>query len=166
MAAIRLRTEGDIEACLRVLRTVYDTSGYPVEGVEDPALFFGKDEASWVAEVDNTIVGHVSLAKASPDNVAVVLWQQQHPEDIHTSVLGRLFVHPNNRKGGTASKLINTAVEEARRRGRRPVMFALVKDQDAIRLYRRLGWQRFGNTVYKWGDGNEMAAECFASPVP
>ncbi|KAI1370719.1 acyl-CoA N-acyltransferase [Hypoxylon crocopeplum] len=165
MATIRLRTDQDITACLQILNIVHETNGYPVGGVGDPALYFTKDDAAWVAEVGGIVAGHIALAKAHASNVAVALWWQQHPEDINVAVLGRLFVHPRNRKGGTATRLIDTAVEEARARGQRLLMFALVKDQDAIRLYRMLGWRYFGSTVFRWGE-NEMAAECFASPVP
>ncbi|KAI1417153.1 acyl-CoA N-acyltransferase [Hypoxylon sp. FL1857] len=163
MATIRPRTDPDIAACLEILNAVYKTSGYPVGGVGDPALYFTSDDDAWVAETDGTITGHIALSNARTENVAVALWWQQHPEDIQVRVLGRLFVHPNSRKNGTASKLIDTAVEEARRRGQRLLMFALIKDQDAIRLYRKLGWQHYGTTVFKWGQGNEMAAEYFAS---
>ncbi|KAL7621233.1 hypothetical protein AAE478_008550 [Parahypoxylon ruwenzoriense] len=165
MTTIRLRTAGDIVACLAVLEGVYKDNGYPVEGVGNPTLFFAGNDAAWVAEVDGAIIGHIALAECSAENVAVSLWWKQHPEDINVAVLGRLFVHPDHRRGGTASRLIHAAVEEAEGGGQRLVMFALVKDHDAIRLYRRLGWQHFGSTVFKWGEDNEMAAECFASPV-
>ncbi|OTB12872.1 hypothetical protein K445DRAFT_320699 [Daldinia sp. EC12] len=165
MATIRPRTDGDIAACFQVLDVVYNDSGYPVEGVGDPAKFFKKDEAAWIAEVDGTVVGHIALAEGTAGNVAVDLWQKEHPEDTQVAVIGKLFVHPDNRRGGTASRLISTAVREARGRGQRLLMFALIKDQDAIRLYRKLGWQYFGNATYKWGEGNEMDAEFFASPM-
>ncbi|KAI1751319.1 acyl-CoA N-acyltransferase [Xylaria castorea] len=48
---------------------------------------------------------------------------------------------------------------------RRLLILALVKDQDAIRLYRRLGWQHYGTTVFRWGESKEMDAECFVSPL-
>ncbi|KAI0109438.1 acyl-CoA N-acyltransferase [Hypoxylon sp. NC0597] len=165
ITTIRLRTDQDIPACLDILETVYETSGYPVGGVGDPALYFAQDDDAWVVETDGTVAGHIALSKARAENVAVALWWQQHPEDIQVAVLGRLFVHPNRRKNGSASSLIHTAVEEARRRGQRLLMFALIKDQDAIRLYRKLGWQHYGTTVFKWGQENEMAAECFTSPA-
>ncbi|KAI2619715.1 acyl-CoA N-acyltransferase [Hypoxylon sp. NC1633] len=166
MATIRLRTDQDIAACLQVLDAVYEESGYPVGGVGDPALFFARDDVAWVAEIDGIVTGHISLAIAGTDNVAVALWRRQHPDDTNIAVLGRLFVHPSSRKAGMASTLIDAAVQEARKRRRRLLMFALVKDQDAIRLYCKLGWQHFGSTIYKWGEGNEMAAECFAGPEP
>ncbi|KAI1403111.1 acyl-CoA N-acyltransferase [Hypoxylon fuscum] len=165
MATVRARTDGDIAACLEVLKAVYETNGYPVEGVGDPGLFFSKDDVAWVAEIDGIVVGHVAFAKASTENVAVAIWWQQHPEDTHVAVLGRLFVHPHSRKGGTASRLVATAVEEARRRRQRLVLFSLIKDRCAISLYGKLGWQHFGSAIFKWGEGNEMAAECFTSPL-
>ncbi|KAI1392216.1 acyl-CoA N-acyltransferase [Hypoxylon trugodes] len=165
MATIRPREDSDIPTCLRILDAVYKSTGYPVGGVNNSVSFFTKNETAWVAEVNGMVVGHISLTKASSENVAVALWKQRYPEDIDIAVLGRLFVHPESRRGGVASRLIETVIEESRRTGQRLLLFALVKDQDAIRLYRRMGWNHFGSTIFRWGNNNEMAAECFANPV-
>ena len=50
------------------------------------------------------------------------------------------------------------------------VLFALVKDQGAMRLYARSGWVEFGRAMFAWRDGEgeggeaEMEAVCFAGP--
>jgi len=179
---IRPRTAEDLPACVEVMRAVYATSGYPVQGTENALEDLQTTTAAWVAVVDGVVVGHVAMSEARDDYASVVVWrqrkqqqqqeQQQHPnednkgDDDKLAILGWLYVHPDARKRGLATKLINAVQEEARRRGGlRLVMFALVKDQGAIRLYRSLGWVHYGNTVFRWGEGNEMAAECFASPL-
>lgn len=57
---------------------------------------------------------------------------------------------------------------EASRRGVRVVLFALVKDEGAMRLYQRVGWREFGRTGYEYLDGEwvgrEMEAVCFVGP--
>ncbi|OTB07317.1 hypothetical protein M426DRAFT_248956 [Hypoxylon sp. CI-4A] len=164
MTTVRLRTDEDIPACHQVLCAVYKVSGYPVEGVDDPAPYFNHGGIAWIAENDGIVAGHIAITKAATENVAVALWSQLHPEDANLAITGRLFVNPINRKGGTASRLIDTAVEEARRRGQRLLMFCLIKDQNAIRLYRKLGWQHYGITTFKWEENSQMAAECFAYP--
>ena len=115
-------------------------------------------------------VGHVALSRASEHDAAAALWRL-HPEarlapNGGILVLGRLFVHPSARGAGVATQLIEAAAAEASGRAgiTRLVMFALVKDRDAIRLYRKLGWVHYGTAVYRWGDGQQMSAECFASP--
>jgi GNAT superfamily N-acetyltransferase len=149
------------------MKAVYATSGYPVDGVENALSALQTDDQAWVAvaeEEEGAVIGHVALNKASESNVCAAMWWERHP-DTDIAVLGRLFVQPGSRRRGAASKLVRTVEEEAHSKGQRLVMFALVKDQDAIRLYRHLGWESFGSTVYHWGQGNEMAAECFVSPL-
>ena len=75
-------------------------------------------------------------------------------------------MHPSARGAGVATQLIEAATAEASRRAciTRLVMFALVKDRDAIRLHRKLGWVHYGTAVYRWGEDQQMDAECFASP--
>ena len=117
------------------------------------------------------ILAHVSLTLPSPStstsDPAVALWQSQnHPEPI--AVLERLFVDPEARGQGLAAKLLRVASEEAGKRGLRAVLFALVKDEGAMRLYERVGWREFGRSVYAYSDhegrGREMEAVCYVGP--
>ena len=162
-------------------------SGYPVGGgVDDPPKFLQSDDKAWVAVREKTdkenddgdgsevaaVVGHVALFTPSEDDVSAALWWQLHPEARSAPgggilTLRRLFVHPSAQGAGLATRLIETAVADVRGREggspRRVVMFALAKDQAAIRLYRRLGWVHYGTAVHRWGEDEQMDAECFAS---
>ncbi|KAI1483492.1 acyl-CoA N-acyltransferase [Daldinia eschscholtzii] len=171
MSKIRLREDADLPGCARALEAVYAKNGYPVYGVGNAIGFLQTDDTAWVAEDANgNITGHIALSKADPSDVSAALWWKLHPqEEQPIAVLGRLFVHPEARGGGIANKLMQTALDEAQRRGQRLVMFALANVPDAIRMYHRLGWEHFGTTVFGWkgdaGEELEMDAQCFASPV-
>jgi ribosomal protein S18 acetylase RimI-like enzyme len=130
--------------------------------------------------IDKKILGHVSLSTPSPSSTdpAVILWRSQHQFQSSSSpkaevlVLERLFVDPSARGHGLAAKLLSAASEEAGRLGLRVVLFTLVKDQGAMRLYERVGWREFGRRVFAWRDGDgegegeerEMEAVCFVGP--
>ncbi|KAH8161220.1 hypothetical protein CIB48_g7029 [Xylaria polymorpha] len=159
MARARPRQDQDLPACVEIIKVVY-----PVGGVGQALEELQTDDQAWVAEDDGAIIGHVAMNKASASYVNVALWLEKHPE-ANIAVLARLFVHPEARRRGAATMLVHAVEEAARREGRRLLILALVKDQDAIRLYRRLGWEHYGTTVFRWGEGNEMDAECFANPL-
>jgi len=130
------------------------------------------------------ILAHISLTSPPPNSTdpAVVLWrsqQQEHPESQPepypepVAVLERLFVDPNARGQGLAEDLIRVVSSAAGERGQRCVLFALVKDAGAMRLYERVGWRVFGRGVYRYGyeeegegEGREMEMEavCFVAP--
>lgn len=182
MASIRPRRASDLQACVEVMKAVYADSGYPVEGVENAVEALQTDEMAWVAEdsdsgsgSDGAVIGHVAMKRASETDSYVALWRERHLAvhsksinsggDANIAVLGRLFIHPRARRRGLGTRLVRVVEDEARRRGCRLLILALVKDQDAIRLYRRLGWEYYGSTVYCWGEGSAMEAECFASPL-
>ncbi|GAW13035.1 hypothetical protein ANO14919_024130 [Xylariales sp. No.14919] len=165
MASIRARKDDDLPACVEILKAVYRSSGYPVGGVDHALDELRTDDQAWVAEDDaGAVVGHVAMNRAREDYANVALWLARHPA-ADVAVLARLFVHPGSRKRGAATGLVRAVEAEARGQGRRLLILALVKDQDAIRLYRRLGWEYYGTAVFRWGEGNEMDAECFVSPL-
>ncbi|KAI0455847.1 acyl-CoA N-acyltransferase [Xylaria acuta] len=166
MASIRRRGDGDLPACVKIIKAVYRDSGYPVGGVDKALEELRTDDQAWVAEDNGTIVGHVAMNEARESHANVALWLEKHPQATDIALLARLFVHPEARRRGAASMLVRAVEEAARSEGRRLLILALDKDQDAIRLYRRLGWEHYGATVFRWGEGNEMDAECFVSPFP
>ncbi|KAI0474371.1 acyl-CoA N-acyltransferase [Xylaria cf. heliscus] len=165
MASVRPRRDQDIPACVEIIKSVYRDSGYPVGGVDQAFEGLQTDDRAWVAEDNGAVIGHVAMNEARELCVNVALWLEKHPQ-ADVAVLARLFVHPKARRRGAATMLVRAVEEAAREEGRRLLILALVKDQDAIRLYRRLGWEHYGTTVFRWGERNEMDAECFVSPLP
>lgn len=161
----RLRTGKDLDGCVDCLKHVYAKDRYPVQGVANAKAFLTGPavQQAWVAESDHNIKGHVAASKASESDVSVALWWQKHP-DSKIAFLGRLFVDPDSRGSGVAARLIAEAMNWAKERGIRLVLFALEKDRDAARVYERLGWTHFGTTVYRYGDSLQMDALCFVSP--
>lgn len=165
MVTIRPRTESDLDGCTEALRAVYLKDGYPVQGTDDAKTFLtlNATKQAWVAEQDGQILGHVAVSVATEEDLSVRLWLAQHP-DAPVAVLERLFVHPEKRGDGVASKLITAATDWAREQQVRLVLFALAKDQGAMRLYKRLDWSEFGKTKYQWNGNQHMEAVCFVSP--
>ncbi|KAI8950014.1 acyl-CoA N-acyltransferase [Xylaria longipes] len=165
MASIRPRRDGDLPACIEIIKAVHRDSGYPVGGVDQALKELQTDDQAWVAEDHRAIIGHVAMNKACETFVNVAMWLEKHPQATDIALLARLFVHPEARRRGAATLLVRAVEEVARSEGRRLLILALGKDQNAIRLYRRLRWDHYGTTVYRWGEGNEMDAECFVSPL-
>jgi GNAT superfamily N-acetyltransferase len=165
-AVIRIRTTDDLPACVETLTRVYDTDRYPVQGVEGAQDFLGDPhiDPAWVAVKGGSVVGHIAIGKATGDDPSVALWWEKHP-GAPIAVLERLFVDPDHRGVGLAARLIETAVSWSRGAGLRLVLFALVKDVGAARLYARLGWEFFGSSCYRYGAGLEMEALCYVSPA-
>jgi GNAT superfamily N-acetyltransferase len=183
---IRLRLPSDLPSCASLLARVYEKDRYPIQGVSNAIEFLSSPStlASWVAVAEASpesassnngtqdenpqILAHISLSlppPTSPDP-AVILWRSQNSQPV--AVLERLFVDPTARGQGLAENLIRTVTEEAGKRGLRCVLFALVKDVGAMRLYGRVGWNEFGREMYGYedaeGEWREMEAVCYVGP--
>ena len=167
MLTVRSRTDHDLDACMDVLQHVYDTSGYPVQGTSKARDFLSKGfiQNAWVAVHDDKVIGHVALSAPDDSDVSVALWRATYPEQPMIAVLGRLFVDPRHTRGGAATQLLQAVEEWSRQTNTRLVLFALDKDQAAMRLYRRQQWVEFGTVPYRYGQDKEMDAVCFASPL-
>lgn len=68
------------------------------------------------------------------------------------------------RNASAGKRLIEAATNYAQARQLRLVLEVLTKDAAAIRLYERLGWQRFGEAVHTFGD-QRADAVCFVAPA-
>lgn len=164
MALIRPRTHADIDKCVSLLKHIQDTDGYP-QGIGDLRGFLTKDyiHDAWVAEDTGTIIGHISTGHPSED-LAIHLWQTLHPGNAAIAVLSRLFISCDHRKEGLSDRLVEAAVAFHAKKGIRLLLWVVVANEAAIRLYNRLRWVKFGTTTYTYEEGRTMEAICFASP--
>ena len=170
MIAIRRRCDDDLNACVAVLHIVQENEGYP-RGTNDFRKFLANERVqdAWIAELHGGIIGHVAINKASDTDLSVSMWKRKYPKDrSEVAVLARLFVLPECRKSGAAKALVEAATASSNEDGVRLVLFVLLANQAAMRLYERLGWERYGTDVFKFGDNKEQSMEaiCFASPAP
>jgi GNAT superfamily N-acetyltransferase len=166
---IRRRADDDLAATADVLLAVHEHDGYPVEGVADPIAWLVSPQllTAWVAELDNHIVGHVSISRPQPDDAAAHAWAENSAGDAATvAVLGRLFVSPTARGHALGARLLATAAEYASAEGLRLVLDVMAKDATAIALYERLGWTRIGTAEHDNGHGATFPAYLYVSPAP
>jgi ribosomal protein S18 acetylase RimI-like enzyme len=164
---IRPRQDSDLEQTGQALVAVHSTDGYPVEGVADPVAWLKPTGLlnAWVAELDGEIVGHVAVSEPQPGDDAVRLWMEQaddKADDI--AVLGRLFVKRSARGRSIGEQLARAAVMEMATQKKRMVLDVMEKDQDAIRLYERLGLKKIGVATHHFGEGQETSAICYVVP--
>ncbi|WP_327314816.1 GNAT family N-acetyltransferase [Streptomyces sp. NBC_01235] len=163
---IRPFEDTDLPGAAAALTEVHATDGYPVEGVALPEAWLRSDDvlASWVAEVERRIVGHVAVMRPHGED-AVCLWAGLSGDDEHRiGVLARLFVVREARQRALGERLVRTAMNYALSHHRRLVLDVMVKDTAAIRLYERLGWTRTGRAEHHYGNGQLIDAICYVAP--
>jgi ribosomal protein S18 acetylase RimI-like enzyme len=164
---VRPRQASDLQAAGEALVDVYRTDGYPVEGVADPVAWLMPKGliASWIAELDSEIVGHVAIGAPKPDDDAVRLWLEQSDDKLDdVAVIGRLFVKSSARRNSVGEKLARAAVTDQAVAGKTLVLDVMDKDQDAIRLYERLGLEKIGEATHSFGEGQSITAYCYVVP--
>ena len=115
-------------------------SGFPsvIKAADHPAVAFftaaDPPGAHLVAELDEAVVGYVRLRP--PTHL---------PENAHVTHVSGLAVHPAARRRGVAAALMTAAEPFARARGSRKLSLRVLStNQQAMRLYERLGFEREG----------------------
>lgn len=139
---MRVRSEGDLDACEHLAHVVHAGDGYPPRCADDLRVFVSAADAlrAWVAESERGIVGHVALLqRSSPAVMAIGSAATGRPPE-QLCVVARLFVSPTERKAGIGSSLLALAAEAGLARGLRPILDVATHLDDAIRLYERAGW--------------------------
>ena len=114
-------------------------SGFPSTMAADRrnAIFFdagNPPEAFLVGELGGRVVGYIRLRPPS-----------KLPENAHVIQVQGLAVHPDARRHGVASGLLEAAEETLRERGTRKLTLRVLStNEPAIRLYERHGFVREG----------------------
>jgi ribosomal protein S18 acetylase RimI-like enzyme len=117
-------------------------SGFPSVIAPDQrnATFFDASnppEAFLVAELDGRVVGYIRLKPPT-----------KLPENVHVIQVQGLAVHPDARRHGVASGLLDAAEETLRERGTRKLTLRVLSTNEAaIRLYERHGFVREGTLL-------------------
>lgn len=167
---VRRRHQADLAALADVLVRVHARDGYPVEGVDNPEAWIAPpaELAAWTAAYGQAVIGHVALAQAHDTDDAAILWQRATGGDVSRLViLARLFVDPRYRNVGAGSLLMRAARAFADEHDLAVAFDVMLKDRDAIRLYEKLGYLRFGTVVHEHSGGRtEEAAVYIAPPNP
>jgi ribosomal protein S18 acetylase RimI-like enzyme len=159
---IRPRQPSDLSELVQVLRTVYETDGYPDVWPEDPLAFVENADplAAWVAEVEGHVVGQVLLCTVQVGSD----WGAASSSDLVE--IKRLFVSPSAQGLGLAQQLMQTALTEAARRSCRAVLETRADNEAANRFYQRGGWQRAGTVRAIWtdADGQHPQMQLYTAP--
>jgi putative acetyltransferase len=157
--SIRSATAADSPSIVRVVRTVYDeyrftweADGYHADLYDLDGHYLSQGHNFWVAQSpDGGILGTAALElfPALPGAPGATL---EVSGEIRLAgcdcSLHRLYVHPAARRQGVGQALMETVLEEARRRGRsRLEIWSDKRFGDAHRLYRRFGAVEVGERI-------------------
>lgn len=168
-ASIRPRRPEDLPSLIEALGAQQPTSRYPFTWpLPFPAeQFIARDHelAAWVAEVDGTPVGHVSVQSVEgatgPDGQdgaeLRALWTDAHGRSAaELAIVSALFLAPGQSGQGLGGRLLATAVEWISRAGLGACLDVLPKYSDALTFYERRGWVRVGQVRPPWLPDDEV----------
>jgi GNAT superfamily N-acetyltransferase len=164
---IRDRTEGDISALEQLAREVHDLDGYPpyLPGGDLRGFIASPDAlAAWVTETGGQIIGQVALHPTTSVPVMRLAskWLGQPSELL--AVVARLLVALSARRAGVGRALLTTASEEARQRGKWPILDVASDFQAANGLYQSCGWTRAGEVTVRISDSISFHEFVYVGP--
>ncbi len=148
---VRARRPVDLPGLVELLGEQQAASRYPMRWPSPfPAEQFlvrPTEEQAWVAEVDGTLAGHVSVT--TPDGEMAEAFAEACPgrEVAEVSVL---FSGTAFRGTGVGGRLLDTAVAAIRDSGRTPALDVLPAHSTAAAVYRHRGWVEVGRARPGW----------------
>lgn len=134
MIEVRAARPDDDDALVTVDAATWTPAVSPAPQPEAGTAFFGErtnPEDVLVALVDSVVVaGYVQLKQTSPVT-----------SHEHVLLINGLAVHPDHQRSGIGRRLVEAAVEEARRRGARKLSLRVLGPNAGARtLYEALGF--------------------------
>lgn len=159
---VRPRTPADVPALVDVLARQQAGSRYPLRWpLPFPVERFvvrDTEEASWVAEVDAQVVGHVAVTRV------------EQPEHFRIAgdlaAVSVLFVADEVRGTGLGGRLLDAAVGWIRERDRVPVLDVVPRHSRAVEVYRRRGWVEVARRRPDWLPADEEDLVLMELPDP
>ncbi|ETS83116.1 hypothetical protein PFICI_04992 [Pestalotiopsis fici W106-1] len=157
----RRRSKDDLPALVEALEDVYSTDGYPIEGTATAVSFLSPPGlvAAWVAVHRGLVVGQIAVvAGGQGHHAAVRAWVDSvgsGGDAGATVVAARFFIRKYARGFGLGRALVEKTCQWAKDNGKRIVINVLAKDQDAMKLYEKLGFRRFGEGEYEYHEGKK-----------
>lgn len=163
---IRARRPGDDVRCLDIARDVRAADGYPPRGPIDVEHFLSPPQhlTAWVADVNRMVVGHVALHDTGAPVTMACAARQAGRDPADLAVVARVLVHPEARRGGLGRALVDRAVVDAHRRGRRPVLDVATHFGAAVALYESAGWERAGRVTITVDGEPDLACYVYVGP--
>jgi GNAT superfamily N-acetyltransferase len=163
---IRPRAGDDMDALVELAATVQVADGYPGRRPLDLAAFLAASDAmgAWVAERQGAIVGHVALHRTSLPVVMERAAAHLGRPASELAVVARLIVDPGSRRAGVGRALLTAAADEARRRGRHPILDVVTAYDAAVRLYEACGWHSTGEVEMRFRDGTTLQSFVYVAP--
>jgi len=163
---IRPREDGDIAACVELLREVHELDGYPryLPGDIEAFLIQPDAYACWVAELDGAVAGHVALAPTTSLAAMKIASDALGRPADELGVVARLFVSGRARGTGAGRRLLGTAAADATARGLWPVLDVTTDAAAAIALYERCGWTRVGTATIVFRGGRTLDEHVYLGP--
>jgi len=165
MATLRRRTTDDLPRCVRALREVHDSEGYPTRWTQDPSGWLSPPgwSAAWVAERAGVVVGHVCVVRGIEDPVVTSL-TAAGPHRL--AAVSRLFVAPTARGQRLGAALL-AAVSSYAVNEDLQLMLDVVEDGgSAVALYESLGWRLVDRRTADWAtpEGRRLPLRIYLAP--
>jgi ribosomal protein S18 acetylase RimI-like enzyme len=163
---VRPRSGADLAACERIAREVHRSDGYPRFMPDDDYQgFLVSPDAlgAWVAVAADDVVGHVALHRRTIEAAMQLAAGSIGCRAEELAVVARLFVASDARGGGVGRTLLRRAANDARTRGRWPVLDVSVELAPAVALYEAEGWVRLGTVAFD-AAGTSFAEYVYVAP--
>ncbi|MBI1757021.1 MAG: GNAT family N-acetyltransferase [Fimbriimonas ginsengisoli] len=155
---IRLATNADAPGILDVVESVYveygftwEPDGYNADLTDVEGHYFARGNPFWVAEVEGRVLGTVALdlfARIPGIRGGTTLHHEKVRVCDADCSVERLYVHPDARRMGLGSSLMESTITTARNKGRDTMeAWSDKRLTKAHRLYEKLGAQVVGERI-------------------
>jgi len=151
---IRKREPDDLPVLVSLLGKQQPATSYPQRWpLPYPAEQFlvrPGELAAWVAVEDDAVVGHVSVTRLVDGRMSKEWTDATGRTADGLAEVSVLFVAGDRHGAGIGGLLLDTAMDEIRRRGLSPMLDVVGEDTNAGRFYQRRGWRTVGRARPAW----------------